>query len=186
MKKTTNASSKDAEKKEKKSTSNRRRGKPISEAELFKRLEVVEKTMENGQFAYKQIQDAIVEAGFPSISHHTAGVYMRRVREQWEAEKCKDRDMIREAALRRVRRYYDRVQKQLNKIDPKHADAVSLLKEIHRIEGVYAPEKMDIRRVADFDDWSDKELDEFIATGKEPARVTESGYANEADEEVEE
>jgi hypothetical protein len=147
-------------------------GKAIGQSELFKRLECVEESMERGRFSHQQLIDDLIKKGFPCVSRATADKYSKRVRERWAEERVKDREMLRDAALRRLRRYYDDMKTKLGAVDPKHADAVSLLREMHRIEGVYQPEQIEMKATLDFEDWTLGELDHFINTGEEPARVS--------------
>lgn len=128
--------------------------------------------MERGRFSHQQIIDDLQKAGFPCVSRCTAGKYTKAVRERWAEERVKDRDMLRDASLRRLRRYYDQMKVKLKKVEPKHADAVSLLRELHRIEGVYQPERIEMKATLDYEEWTLKELDHFIQTGEEPARVS--------------
>lgn len=157
--------------KKRKEKRGRPKGSTLGDAELFKRLECVEQSMTMGRFSVAQCVDDLAKAGFPRVSVPTMRRYQGMVREQWAEERVRDREVLRDASLRRLRRYLSSVLRKLKNKEPNHSDAIALFKEIHKIEGVYAPEQVSVTHKVEFDDYTDDELDRYVQTGEEPKRL---------------
>lgn len=146
-------------------------GKTPSKAELYKRLEAVEEAMEDGIYAPKDLVAYLESKGFPTLAGSTVRGYVKRVRDQWASERESDRKKVRDAAIKRIEKLYRKVAAKLEGRDPNYGDAVALLRELHKIQGVYAPEQHEVRSVGEFAGYTDAELDRYLKDGTEPARL---------------
>jgi len=154
-----------------------KRGGPnsIPQAEVYRRLEVIEAAMQDGIFTTNGLIEHLVAEGFPRVAARTMRTYVKRVREQWAKERIEDRAILRDEASQRLRKYLTKLFRGVNGQTPNHSDVVNVLRELHKVEGVYAPERHDVTVHHEMDKWSDAELERFIKTGEEPVRDDAEG-----------
>jgi hypothetical protein len=143
----------------------------VSQIEIYKRCECVEEAISEGCYSTREVIEYLEEHGFPRLGRWSVERYIKMVKAKWEEERETDRQALRDVAIRRTRRILNKTLKNLAGADPNYSDAINLLRELHKIEGVYAPEQHEIKAVREFSEWTDDELDHYANTGEEPQRL---------------
>lgn len=143
-------------------------GKPISQAELFCRLQIVEEAMIEGRHG-RDIIPVLYSKGY-DVPWGTLQTYIARIRKRWEEERVASIPIRRDAHRRRLNNMIRIMLRRLKRPDyiPNWSDVVKALEQLARIEGNFAPEQREIKHVDEFEGWSREELQHFIETDEEP------------------